>query len=189
MGISVKRVPGPGQKNLDILIKGMGNVQGQVGWFPSARYEDGTQVAAVAYVQEKGSVKQNIPPRPFMSTTIAERKNIWIKQIAAGSKLVAQGKLAVRAVMEGVVQMAEGDVKKKIASITSPKLSILTLLVRKWRTMNDKNGQPNKVSGRTLGMLMDMYDKGEISPSGVPTKPLIDKGIMLQTLTSKVIRR
>ncbi len=37
----------------------------QVGWFESAKYDDGTPVAGVAAIQEFGSAKNRIPPRPF----------------------------------------------------------------------------------------------------------------------------
>ena len=49
----------------------------QIGFMENAVYGDGTQVALVAMVQEFGSPINNIPPRPFFRTMIANESPNW----------------------------------------------------------------------------------------------------------------
>nr|DAQ61395.1 MAG TPA: virion morphogenesis protein [Caudoviricetes sp.] len=58
-----------------------GSLKVRVGIFESAKYEDGTPVAAVAFWNEYGTA--NIPPRPFFRNTVAAHKDEWPHQAAA----------------------------------------------------------------------------------------------------------
>ena len=58
-----------------------GSLKVRVGIFESAKYEDGTPVAAVALWNEYGTA--NIPPRPFFRNTVAAHKDEWPHQAAA----------------------------------------------------------------------------------------------------------
>ena len=51
----------------------------RVGFIDSATYQDGQNVATVAFWNEYGTEK--IPPRPFFRTTIANNKGKWIDYI------------------------------------------------------------------------------------------------------------
>ena len=56
----------------------------RAGFLGGSRYpeaEGGTPVALVAAVHEFGAPAQGIPPRPFMSKTIARNKDKWVKQL------------------------------------------------------------------------------------------------------------
>lgn len=75
--MKIVRKPGPGAERIRLLLAGVTNKVGKVGFFPSSKYEDGTPVAYVAIIQEFGSPEQGIPPRSFMRTTIAEKQNEW----------------------------------------------------------------------------------------------------------------
>ena len=110
------------------IAKRMGEVETQVGFFPSARYEDGTPVAAVAAYNEFGT-----PSRSFFRTTISAEKKSWAGIIRDGSKLVITGQMDLADVMEGVGLQASGDIRKKIASITQPPLKPATLKARERR--------------------------------------------------------
>ena len=58
-----------------------GSLKVRVGIFESAKYDDGTPVAAVAFWNEYGTAR--IPPRPFIRNTVAAHKNEWPRQAAA----------------------------------------------------------------------------------------------------------
>lgn len=150
----------------------------RVGWFESAQYEDGTPVAYIAAIQEQGSGP--IPPRSFFRTTVLEKKQTWIDTVEKLAKLVIGGKINGRDMMDMLGLQIEGDVQKKIASITTPPLSPLTLAARKYRQ------QGKSVTGKTLGELSRKLKDGTIDVSGVSTKPLNDTGQMIATLTHVV---
>lgn len=159
--VSVRREAGPGAKNLEVLLKGMKGLQGQVGWFPSAVYPDGTPVAYVATIQEFGSPANNIPPRSFMRTTITEKQQSWHKIAESGSKAVLDGRAQPMDVLEGICAKAQEDIAEKISNIYEPPLKPATIAARLNRRANKKK----------VGNL---------------DKPLIDTGHLLETIHSQI---
>lgn len=140
------------------------DAQARVGWFPSARYEGGQPVAGVAMVQEFGSVKRGIPPRPTMRPTVDDKRADWIKTTAQLTRAAAQGKIAPADVLNGLAQAAEGHVRATITKIMDPPLSPATVAARKRRLASGgKRANPKTIA-----------------------KPLVDTGILLNTLTSEV---
>lgn len=154
----LRHTPGPGVKALTAAIKGLAGQQAKVGWFPSAKYEDGTPVALVAVVQEHGSTEKGIPPRPFMRNTADEKKAEWQKDSHVITKAVIDGKMPADGALQGLAQKAEGDIRRAISKVSTPPLSERTIAARARR-----------------------HSKGKAS-----TKPLVDTGILLNTLTSQV---
>lgn len=159
----VTRTPGPGAKALEAAVRGLKGATAKVGWFESAKYENGTPVALVAVVQEYGSVEygsveKGIPPRLGMRGLQQEKKAEWARDVHVLAKAVVNGKLAPGAVMQGVAMKAEGDMRKHISEVLSPQLKPATIKARARR-----------------------HSKGKAS-----TKPLVDTGYMLNTLTSQV---
>lgn len=187
---------GPGIRRLQGILKSVNKLNAQVGWFPGAKYQDGTPVAYVAAIQEHGTVFTHpggtkyiigedgkavfvkndyqgkiagvtkphqvvIPPRSFMRTTIAEKKGDWAKLAKSGSKAMVAGNASARMVFEGLGLAASGDIRKKITKITSPALSPSTIANRKRKL----------AKGKKVGAL---------------TKPLVEKSLMLSSLTSTV---
>ncbi|UNY40207.1 structural protein [Pseudomonas phage vB_PcuM_ KLEP17-4] len=130
----------------------------QVGWFDTAQYEDGTPVAYVAAIQEFGYPKGGIPPRPFLRPTIEQQRNAWRDSIAAGMRTVLEGKRSAREVLERVGMLAAGNVSESIAAVTSPALKQSTLDARQRRKKTP----------------------------GVSNKPLVDTGLLIQSVDSKV---
>lgn len=191
MSVSVRRIPGPGAKQLEALIKGMGDKQGKVGWFSESKYENGTPVAYVAAIQEFGSPQNSIPPRSFMRTTIMEKRRSWAGIIGKFSKAVLSGAMSGDLALEQFVQVAKGDVQKKIASITDPALSPITLALRKVK-MGQVPGFGREVTGRTVGIVAAMLKENLIDIGGVPDKPLIEPasipggGTLYTSIDSKV---
>jgi hypothetical protein len=79
--------------------------------------------------------------------------------------------------MDAVSQAAAAAVRVKITKISDPPLSRITLLAR----MERKKG--GVVTGKTIGRLAA---DTETQITGVSTKPLVDDGYLLATLTSEV---
>ena len=159
--MKVVRVVEPAARRLEIALKNLQGKVGKVGWFEKSKYEDGTPVAYVATIQEYGAPTKNIPPRPTMRPTIAKQQNEWKKIAEQGSKAVLAGNATVGDVMEAIGLKAAGDVRKAISTLTEPPLSPVTI----------ENRRRKRADKKTIGLL---------------TKPLIDTGIMMGTLTNTV---
>jgi len=142
-------------------LAAINQLQTRVGWFDSTRYPDGTPVAGVAVVQEYGTEDGRIPSRSFMRSTQAEKKTEWDNTMKKGFSAVMKGSRTSAQVMEALGLMAAGDVRKKIALITTPPLATATL----------------KSRARRAGP----------GAKAVSIKPLNDTGYMLATLTHVVI--
>jgi len=144
-------------------VKGLDATQGRVGWFPSAVYEKGQPVAGVAYVQEFGSPSRGIPPRSFMRTTAEDKRPDWADTVGKLTRAAAQGKIAPANVMPALCLAAEGHIRETITKIVAPPLKAATIAARKRRLADGGAGAKSSIA-----------------------KPLVDTGIMLNTLTSEV---
>lgn len=159
-------------------LKELKGIETRVGWFDSAKYEDGTPVAYVASIQEYGHGP--IPPRPFFRTTVTAQKQAWAAHAAQGAKAVLAGKISARDVMDGLGELAQEDVKETINRITSPPLSPITLELRAMRHKDPEL----KVTGTLVGQVAaKVKEPGYQLASGTPTKPLIDTKLLITTLT------
>lgn len=116
---------GKGVATITAAIRGLDKVQGKVGWFETAHYEDGTPVAYVAAIQEFGT--DRIPARPFMRPAVADHGGEWIDLMARGAKAAVDGRYTPEQVLEAVTLQAAGDVAKKISAVTAPPLSPVTV--------------------------------------------------------------
>jgi hypothetical protein len=158
------RTPGPGAERIRLLLAGVSNKVGKVGFFPSSKYEDGTPVAYVATIQEYGSPENGIPPRSFMRTTIVEKQIEWQAIATQGAKAMLNGDTTGDKVLEVIGLKAAGDIRKKISLITDPPLKPATVAAR-LRERADK---------QTVGSL---------------TKPLVNTATLLNAVTSAVEER
>lgn len=169
MGKMTRRGPGgasiparaPLAQKLVANVGALAGVEGQVGWFETAKYPDGTPVAYVAAIHEFGHAAGGILPRPFFRPTIAAQTGEWSRQFGRAATAVANGKIEPGPAMTQLSALAAGDVAKTISTLTTPALKEATVNARR-RKRADK---------KTTGGL---------------TKPLVDTGIMLGTLTYKV---
>jgi hypothetical protein len=176
--VSVSRSNPKGFEVLITRLKELDGIETKVGFFPSAKYEDGTQVAYVASIQEFGSGP--IPPRPFFRPTITAEQANWSNYAAQGAKAVLAGRLTAFQVMDGLGERAQEDVKETINQITSPPLSPITLELR---AMKYKNPDL-KITGRLIGeVAAKVRQPGYVLASGTPDKPLIDTKTAITTLT------
>ena len=151
-----------GLDRLAASMVGLPKMRSAVGFFDTAHYPDGTPVAYVASVHEFGSGK--IPPRSFMRSTIAEQKDAWRQTLAQGSKRVLADKMTAHQMLDAFGQSVAGQIKDKIVSIMTPKLSDATIFLR-----------------------LNRIDKS--LPVNTSTKPLVDTGYMLDSVSSKVEQR
>lgn len=159
------------------------------GWNESAKYADGTPVAGVAAVQEFGSPKTGTPPRPIMRNTIEANKNEWKDLSKDLFRSVARGELDAKTVYGILGAKAAGDVRKTISTVSTPPLSPVTLALRRLK----KEGRT--VDGALVFAVMRAVAMGLTGPGdlgyggGVSKKPLVDDGIMINTLSHEVKER
>lgn len=174
----IRRSNSKGFEALIGRLKELDGIETRVGWFPSAKYEDGTPVAYVAAIQEFGHAP--IPPRPFFRPTILAQMNNWRRFAAQGARAVLKGAATAHDVMDGLGERAQEDVKETINQITAPPLSPITLELRAMRHKN-----PNlKVTAKTVGeAAARVRQPGYKLDSGTPDKPLIDTKLAITTLT------
>jgi hypothetical protein len=152
---------------IQVLVNSLIAVNGlstKVGWFDGSKYENGMPVAYAAAISEFGYPEGGIPKRSFMRTTISEKQSSWKNLAKSGAKAILAGNVDARAVMEGLGLQAAGDIKKKISQINSPALKPGTIAARK-----------NKLAkGKKVGGL---------------TKPLVETGLLLASLSSAVTKK
>jgi len=161
MLLKVKRESGIDKAKFEHIINGLGDYEGRVGWDASAVYPDGTQTAYVATIMEFGDPAHNIPSRSFMRSTINAKTNEWKDKAFKLSRSVIKGQRSAKDAFSLFVKIPEGDIAETITNLQEPPLKESTIQAR-MRKMANKN---------TVGNL---------------TKPLIDTGYMLATLTSVI---
>lgn len=185
MGEITRSSPLGGLSELSKRLSDADNKKTQVGWFESARYDDGKPVAGVAAVQEFGSAKMGIPPRPFMRPTIEEQSESWGSLVGSGARAVVNGSSTMTKVLSGLGLQVVGDIQKTIVSSDYQALSPVTIALRKLR---DDGVQ---ISGKTVGMVASAIADGKTGSGELGdqtygnTDPLRDTGYMLATLTSE----
>jgi hypothetical protein len=157
----VTRTPGPGTERIRLLLAGVTNKVGKVGFFPSSKYEDGTPVAYVATIQEFGAPSQGIPARPFMRPTIEAKQAEWSGLARQGAAAMIEGKQTGEQVLEIIGLKAAGDIRRTISQVNSPALAPATIAAR-------------------MGQRADKKTVGNL------TKPLVDTGTLLNAVTSAV---
>ncbi len=171
--------------NLDKITKALDRLPdqfkdrvAQFGVPQGLEYEDGTSVAYVAAIQEFGAPEAKIPPRPFLRPSIAQDKDKWVKILEAQIPKVQAGQITADQALLGVGAVAVGDIQAMIASINSPPLSPITVLLRKWRK------QGKTISGKTVGEAAQAIAAG-VDP-GSDNKPLNDTGYLMSSIRNAV---
>lgn len=168
--------------SLKSVAKGFEGLEAQAGWFPEAKYDDGTPVAYVMNIHEYGAPAVGIPPRPFFRQAISSYQATWNKNLRDGVKAAISGKVSPENVLTAVGLQAAGDIKMELVGVSSPPLSKVTLLLRKW-----------KKEGRVINRSVVQEARHAIANgadySGVPTDPLNDTGYAIATLTSIVVKK
>lgn len=183
MKMTIKK--GPANAQLGKLIDGLDDNKLKVGWFESAVYPNGMPVATIAAIQEFGSSNGAIPSRSFMRTTMAEKENAWRSFIKKRAEEVAKGTLTTAGLADAFGLRVAGDIAKKIASISSPALSPVTLQLRYW-----KNAGVKITGKKMVGQAARLVSQGiNNTVSGTAAKPLVDTRIMINSLTHTVTKK
>jgi hypothetical protein len=165
MAARVVRTPGPARKPLETALEGVSRREGQVGWFASSVYPNGTQVAYVAAIQEFGSPTNNIPPRMGLRGMFKQVQQLWAKTVSYASKRMLRGEGTFDDALELIGGVAEGSIRKQIVSVWEPPLKQATIDARDRRRAS---GEPSTNSG---------------------AKPLNDTGYMIATATHIVANK
>ena len=163
---------------LMLKIASLGKLEGQVGWFETAKYPTGMPVAEVAQMQEFGT--STIPARPFMRPAIIKNQNKWQDTINTVSGQVVKGNITARKAMEVITEVAAADIVDEIKSVDSPPLSPITIGLRKYKQ------EGKTITGKTVGEVAARIKAGTLDLGGVSTKPLNDTGLMIASLTTHV---
>lgn len=156
----------------------MEKVEAKIGWFPSAKYANGTPVAYVAAIQEFGAPEVSVPARPFLKPTVARDKDMWVKQLGRGVGDVLKGKRTGNEVFDAIAIVGAEGVKATIASIHEPALSPVTIMLRGMRLADSDL----VVTGKTVGEAAARVARGEEPPKAPSLKPLVDSGTLLATV-------
>lgn len=151
--MAIEHKPANGGERLEAAIKELDRKQVKVGYFPTARYPDGKPVAGVAVVQEFGSVKLRIPPRPTFGPAIEGSRQMQRDAIAASVRRSVAGTQTVEQGMEQLGAAVVGEIQTAISELIEPKLKPVTI-----------------------------RRKGN-------SKPLVDTGMLLQSVTYVVENR
>ena len=110
-----------GGKKLERLLReaAKGGVSGvRVGFFSTAKYQDGTPVAAVAAKNEFGTGDGRIPERPFFRRAMAETEDGITNVLKSGidpQKMVVDERLA-----EKVGAYVQGEIQESITALKEP---------------------------------------------------------------------
>ena len=148
----------------------------RVGFLENATYPDGKPVAMIAAIQEYGAPGAGIPPRPFFRNMIADKSGEWPEGVK--NALVAADYDAGKAL--GVVGAAiAGQLRESIINTNTPPLSKVTLMIRKMKS------EGAVITKASLGIARARLAAGE-SVGGVPTKPLVDTGHLLNSVDFEV---
>lgn len=145
----------------------------KVGFLKGADYPDGTPVALVAAVQNFGSPKMGIPPRPFFTNMVKAKGPGWP---AALGKILEANDFDSQKALELMGEGIRNQLEQSIIDTMEPALSPITLMLRKMKSED----QSLKVTGATVGEAARRLDAGE-SVGDVSTKPLEDTKHMLNS--------
>lgn len=176
---TIKRGNPKAFEKINLRLAQLDGAQSKVGWFETAKYQNGTPVAMAAAANELGH--GSTPPRPFFRPTILRDALAWTKTAAEGARAVIRGNATMTQVMEAIGQQAEAGVAKSIEEVTTPPLSPVTIELRAMKQRNPSL----VVTAQTVGQAAARVKApGYKPPTGISTKPLNDTGLMIETLTS-----
>ncbi|CRY10588.1 hypothetical protein [Yersinia enterocolitica] len=145
---------------LEQVGKSLESKQVKVGFVDGATYPDGTSVAMVAAINEYGNPSNNQPPRPFFRNAISGHSEEWADSVMRGIRAGVNTETVLQLVGEVIV----GDVQNSISELMEPKLSDVTLHIR--RTREKFKNQSTKPLVDTGDMYGDVkFEVSDIEPT------------------------
>lgn len=109
--------------NLKDILKS--NLKLEVGFFETAKYENGEYVATIAKIQEYGTL--NIPKRPFFRNAIAKNQKKWLSILK--NQLIKNHNLELS--YNQVGEIARGDIVLSINALNTPANAKSTIEAKK----------------------------------------------------------
>lgn len=170
---------------LQAAIKDINDYTLAVGWFDDKAYLSGIKVSYVAQLMEFGVPSRGIPERATMRPTIAAQDSKWAAYFGSYASKIAKGEADTHMAFEALGIMASSDLATSIATLRDPKLSPITLLLRKWK----KEHPGGTVTGALVGEMAAEVRSGKYDVSGVPDQPLNDSGLLYASVTYRVGRK
>ncbi len=186
MGRVVRKVA-PARLALNRFVKDMDDYSVRIGWFSTAKYPNGTPTAYVASIHEFGAPSRGIPARSFIRPTIAAKTGEWSQQMRYYAKQIVAGSMSTADALNGLALVARGDVEVTLARLTEPKLSPLTVYIRKFIKEGGKVTRYRDIMD--LREKMQKEEKaGTLDLSGVSADPLDFTGYMRTSLSFTVTK-
>lgn len=96
------------------------NLVAQVGFPSGFSYENGMSVAEVAAINEFGAPAAKVPARPFMTPTVKNYQEDWVKMVSKDVPKVALGKLTAFDVLDKLGRVAAMNMKEQITNTNYP---------------------------------------------------------------------
>jgi hypothetical protein len=127
----------------------------RVGFLENAAYPDGTPVALVAGANEFGDPGRNRPPRPFFRSLIADKSQVWPKELGS------------------VIQSCDYDIGQALGLMGE---RIRSQLQESIRAFAEPGLAESTIAAKSRGRV-DAH-----SPGYGPEKPLIETGHMLNSV-------
>lgn len=149
-------------KGIDVFknIEKIKNAKVSVGWFEDTKYDDGTKVGDVAFWQEYGT-RRGIPQRPFMRPAKFYNEEKWERLLKQEVRKDIESGKPLTDAMEKLGAVVQGDIQYEITMVKEPPLKPSTIKARLRRKSNP-------------------------TVTATITKPLIDTGTMLSSVSYKV---
>ncbi len=151
----------------------------EVGFQAGATEKDGTSIPMIAAIQEFGAPARGIPPRPFFRTMVQKNSPQWPRQVA--DLLKASGFDAEKTLTVMGMEMV-GQLQTSIEDLTAPALSDVTIMLR---GMRSQKRYADQHFGDLIKIAIERVAAGKTN-YGASTKPLIDTGKLLASITSTV---
>lgn len=170
---------------LEQMIEDADKYNSKIGWFQGKAYpNNGPEVWKVASWMELGVESRSIPPRPMFGPTFDRETGNWRAQMGGLAKQVVSGRYSMKQAFDILGLAAVGDVKKTISQIHEPKLSPLTIILRKYHiehTFDKTKPEYSPLGGKKIGELAKDLSA---DVSGISIKPLVFTGLLFATITS-----
>lgn len=148
----------------------------RVGFLETAKYPTGEQVAQVAFWNEYGT--KTAPARPFFRAMIEAKKPKWGEQLGKVLKAVDYD---VERALDLMGVKIEEQLRQSIVDTNEPRLSEITLMLRKMR--QGRTDAPT--TGAMVGEAARRVAAGE-STAGVNAKPLIYTNVMRSSVAHDI---
>lgn len=145
----------------------------RVGFLETAKYEDGTPVAAVAAINNFGAPGAGIPARPFFTETVDRGAGEWGEKFA---KIFKQTGGDAETALKFLGVEVEKDLREAIINMKSPPNAMVTNILKSRFPLGDYSPD-------------DVWQAFRDAANGVTApaaKPLVWSGVMLDSIESEV---